>query len=132
MQNIDDGVLREGAKAVLTGAARGNQGMHQRAITACAQALDQNPETEQWLDWVFAPDGGAIPGVSVGSIDRDGVGAEAAPGYALGWGINIGTVADWIADYDGYTKNDIYRDYPPSPRPSAAGTRSDSYRPQYR
>lgn len=121
VQNIDDGVLREGAKAVLTGAARGNQGMHQRAITACAQALDQNPETEQWLDWVFAPDGGAIPGVIVGSIDRDGVGAEAAPGYALGWGINIGTVADWIADYDGYTKNDIYRDYPSFAQTFTAG-----------
>ena len=121
VQHIDDGILREGAKAVIEGAARGNQGMHQRAIAACAMALDQDPETEQWLDWVFAPDGGAIPGVIVGSIDRDGVGAEAAPGYALGWGANIGTLADWIADYEGYTRNDIYRDFPSFARTFTAG-----------
>ncbi len=112
VQNLDDGILREGAKAVISGDARGNQGMHQGAITACAMALDQNPETEEWLDWVFKPDGGSIPRVVVGAIDRDGVGAEAAPGYALGWGVSIGAVADWLADYAGYDKNDIYRDLP--------------------
>lgn len=112
IQNLDDGILREGAKAVMEKAAAGNQGMHQRAILACAMALNQNPETEQWIDWIFAENGGTIPGVIMGGIDRDGVGAEAAPGYALGWGSNIGIVADWLADYDGYTKNDIYRDFP--------------------
>ncbi len=112
VQSLDDGILREGAKAVIAGDARGNQGMHQRAITACAMALDQNPETEQWLDWIFEPGGGGIPGVIVGGIDRDGVGAEAAPGYSMSWGGNIGTVADWLADYDGYIKTDIYRDFP--------------------
>jgi len=112
VQNLDDGILREGAKAVMSGDARGNQGMHQRAITFCALALDQNPETEEWLDWVFAADGGNIPGVIVGAIDRDGVGAEAAPGYSMSWGGNIGKVADLVADYDGYTKHDVYRDFP--------------------
>ncbi len=121
IQNIDDGILREGATAVLSGAARGNQGMHQRAITACAMALDQDPETEQWLDWLFEPEGGGLPGVIVGGIDRDGVGAEAAPGYALSWGLNIGSVADWLADYPGYTKNDIYRDFPQFKATFAAG-----------
>ena len=119
--NLDEGILREGARAVMERKAWGNEGMHQRAITACAMALDTNPETEQWLDWLFEPDGGGLPGTIVGRIDRDGVGAEAAPGYALGWGSNIGRVADWLADYGGYTKRDIYRDFPQFKKTFTAG-----------
>ena len=127
MQNIDDGILREGARAVMERDIMGNQGMHQSSITACALALNTNPETEQWLDWLFQSrpadrpspegsptfDGGFIPGLIIGSIDRDGVGAECAPSYSLGWGSTFGAIADWLAEYDGYTKHDIYRDLPP-------------------
>jgi len=127
LQNIDDGILREGARAVMERDILGNQGAHQSAITACALALSTNPETEEWLDWLFEstpaeqvspeganmPRGGFIPGLILGSIDRDGVGAECAPSYSLGWGSTFGLIADWLADYEGYTKHDIYRDLPP-------------------
>ncbi|MFQ6098821.1 MAG: heparinase II/III family protein, partial [Armatimonadota bacterium] len=68
-------------------------------------------------------DGGNIPGVIVGAIDRDGVGAEAAPGYALSWGGNIGALADMLADYPGYTTHDIYRDFPQFKQTFTAGWR---------
>ena len=123
VQNLDDGILREGAKAVYEHNCNGNEGMNQTTLATCAIALDTNPETEQWLDYLFEAKGEHIPTVIVGGIDRDGVGAEAAPGYALGWGINIGKVADLLADYGKYTKHDIYRDFPQFKATFTAGWR---------
>lgn len=121
VRNLDDGILRAGAKAVFEGDAHGNEGMYQHALARCAVALDTYPETEQWLDWLFRPDGGRIPQIVLGQIDRDGVGAEAAPGYALSWGANLGKVADLLAEYGRYTKHDIYRDLPPFAATITAG-----------
>ncbi len=59
----------------------------------------------------------------MGGIDRDGVGAEAGPGYALSWGGNIGALVDLLAQYDGYDKHDIYRDFPQFAKTFTAGTR---------
>jgi hypothetical protein len=123
VQNLDDGLLREGAKAVYEGNAAGNEGMNQTALGWCAVALDTNPDTEKWLDYLFEAKGEHIPTVIVSGIDRDGVGAEAAPGYALSWGINIGQVADLLADYGKYTKHDIYRDFPQFKATFTAGWR---------
>jgi hypothetical protein len=123
VQNLDDGILRQGAQAVYDKNAAGNEGMNQRAMAACAIALDTNPDTEKWLDYLFEAQGEHLPTVIVGGIDRDGVGAEAAPGYALSWGINIGLVADMLADYGKYTKNDIYRDFPQFKATFTAGWR---------
>ncbi len=123
MANIDDRILRCGAEAIRAHRIWGNEGMHQSAMAACAIALDTDPDTSAMLDWVFAPDGGHIPGVIVGGIDRDGVGAEAAPGYALGWGANIGRLADMLADYGKYEAHDIYRDFPQFANTFTAGSR---------
>ena len=112
VQNLDDNILREGAKAVYAGNCAGNEGMNQTTLAVCAIALDTNPDTETWLDYLFEPKGEHIPSVVVGGIDRDGVGAESAPGYALSWGRNLGECADLLADYGKYTKHDIYRDLP--------------------
>lgn len=120
-RNIGEGILRAGAEAIIAGRIRGNQGMHQSAMAALAMAWDRDPETSQWMDWIFAEDGGQIPGVIVGSIDRDGVGAEGSPSYSLGWTSNIGNVADYLAEYQGYDANDIYRDYPMFGRAFTAG-----------
>lgn len=123
VQNLDDGILREGAKAIYEGNANGNEGMNQTALTWCAMALDTNPDTDKWLDYLFEAKGEHIPTVVVGGIDRDGVGAEAAPGYALSWGINLGKVADLLADYGKYTRHDIYRDFPQFKATFTAGWR---------
>ena len=123
VQNLDDGILREGAKAVYEHNCDGNEGMNQTTLACCALALDTNPETEQWLDYLFEAKGEHIPSVVVGGIDRDGAGAEAAPGYALSWGINIGKVADLLAGYPKYTRHSIYRDFPQFKATCTAGWR---------
>lgn len=123
VQNLDDGLLREGAKAVYEHNCDGNEGMNQTTLASCALALDTNPETEQWLDYLFEAKGEHIPTVVVGGIDRDGAGAEAAPGYALSWGVNIGKVADLLAEYPKYTTHSIYRDFPSFKATCTAGWR---------
>lgn len=112
VQNIDDDILRCGATAIMSSQVSGNEGMHQRAMATCALALDTDPDTTKWLDWLFEPTGGAIPGLIVGQFDRDGVGPEAAPGYALSWGQNLSGVASRIAGYSHYSKHDMFRDFP--------------------
>ncbi len=122
-RNIEEGILRAGAEALIAERIRGNEGMHQSAMAAIAIAWDREPETSEWLDWIFDEQGGMIPGTIVGRIDRDGVGAEGAPSYSLGWTGNIGNVADMLAEYEGYDANDIYRDYPMFGRAFTAGWR---------
>jgi oligo-alginate lyase len=112
VKNIDDGVVRATVAGIHAGQILGNEGMHQRTMATCAVALDSEPESTQWLDWVFAPDGGALPGLIVGSLDRDGVSPEAGPGYALSWGTGFAEVANLVADYPKYTKQNLYRDFP--------------------
>lgn len=112
IRNVDNGILRTSHNAVLTGQVRGNQGMHQLALAMCAIALNTQPETNEWLDWLFAPEGGAIPGLMLGQFDRDGTSDEGAPGYSLMWGRLITHLASWLADYPTYSKNDIFEDYP--------------------
>ncbi|MDQ3441874.1 MAG: heparinase, partial [Planctomycetota bacterium] len=112
IQHIDDHVLREVVAGIHAGKIIGNEGMHQRTMATCAVALDTAPESDQWLDWVFAPNGGALPGLIVGSLDRDGISPEAGPGYALMWGSGFAEVASLIADYPRYTEQNLYRDFP--------------------
>lgn len=112
VKNIDDGLLRCAADGVRSGQITGNEGMHQRTMATLAAALDSEPESIQWLDWVFAPDGGALPGLIVGELDRDGVSPEAGPGYALSWGVGFAEIASLIADYPKYTKHNIHKGFP--------------------
>ena len=83
IKNVDKGILHTALEAVLSRQIRGNQGMHQMTVATCAMALNTEPYTTQWLDWLFAPDGGAIPGLMISRIDRDGTSDEGAPGYAF-------------------------------------------------
>lgn len=112
VNNVDNGILRTAFNAVLSKQIRGNQGMHQLTVTRCALALNTNPETTQWLDWLFTPNGGAIPGLMVNNFDRDGTSDEGAPGYAYMWGHLISQLGGLLADYPGYTKHDIFREFP--------------------
>jgi hypothetical protein len=112
VKNVDDRIVRAVVAGIHAGQILGNEGMHQRTMATCAVALATDPETTQWLDWVFAPDGGALPGLIVRDLDRDGVSPEAGPGYALSWGAGFAEVANLIADYPAYTKQNLYRDFP--------------------
>lgn len=112
IQNVDEGILHTAFGAVLSGQIRGNQGMHQLTVAMCAIALNTEPLTNRWLDWLFAPEGGAIPGLMVSQFDRDGTSDEGAPNYSLMWGRLITQLASWLAEYPAYSKNDIFKDYP--------------------
>ena len=112
IDNVDNGILRTSFEAVISRKIRGNQGMHQLTVAACAMALNTNPETTQWLDWLFAPDGGAIPGLMIARFDRDGTSDEGAPGYAFIWGNLITKLARLIEDTTFYNKHNIFRDFP--------------------
>jgi len=112
IQNVDNGILRTALKGVLSRHIRGNQGMHQLSVAMCAMALNTNPETTQWLDWLFLPDGGAIPGLMISRFDRDGTSDEGAPGYATIWGSLINRMARLLEDTTVYNKHNIFRDFP--------------------
>lgn len=112
IRNIDDRILRTSFNAVLSGQIRGNQGMHQMTVAKCALALNTEPETSQWLDWLFAPDGGAIPGLMISRFDHDGTSDEGAPGYAFYFGNLISEIAEIIEGYKDYTHHNIFKEYP--------------------
>ena len=118
-ENIETNAIGCGVEAIFSGQVRSNEGGYQLAVLRCAMAVNRDPLSTEWCDWIFsegrgtgATEGGHIPGLIIGEIDRDGVGAEGAPGYSLGWASAIGGLADTLAEYEGYTKHDIYRDFP--------------------
>jgi hypothetical protein len=112
IENVDRRILHTAFEAVLSRQIRGNQGMHQLTVAMCAVALNTEPQTSQWLDWLFTPDGGAIPGLMLTQFDRDGTSDEGAPGYALMWGRLVTELASWLISYPAYTKHNIFEDYP--------------------
>ncbi|MEO6876214.1 MAG: heparinase, partial [Opitutaceae bacterium] len=112
VQNVDEGILRCGFTAVTTGQVSGNEGMQQLTVAACALALNTMPESGQWLDWIFAPTGGALPGLLTELLDHDGMSNEAAPGYAHFLGQCLAETAFRLADYPRYTRHDIFREFP--------------------
>jgi hypothetical protein len=112
IENVDNGILQTSFKAVLSRQIRGNQGMHQLTVAACALALNSEPVTTEWLDWLFKPDGGAIPGLMISRFDRDGTSDEGAPGYALIWGRLINDLARLLEDTSKYNRHNIFRDFP--------------------
>src|SRR5690554_3495060 len=112
IQNVDERILHTAFDAVLSSQIRGNQGMHQLTVAMCAIALNTEPWTSTWLDWLFLPDGGAIPGLMVSQLDRDGTSDEGAPSYSLMWGRLITELAIWLADYPSYSNHSLFEDYP--------------------
>jgi len=112
LQNVDDGLLRTAYKAVLSTQIRGNQGMHQLTLATCAIALASQPESNLWIDWIFASDGGNIPGLMISTFDRDGTSNEGAPGYALIWGRLVSQIAERLEGYPAYKKHNIIKEFP--------------------
>jgi hypothetical protein len=112
ISNVDNGILKTAFQAVLSRQIRGNQGMHQLTVATCALALNTRPITERWLNWLFEPDGGAIPGLMLNHFDRDGTSDEGAPGYAFIWAHQVTKIADLLAAYPSYTVHNIFRDFP--------------------
>lgn len=112
VKNVDDNLLRTSFKSILSGQITGNQGMHQLVAITCAMALDSQPESNDWIDWIFASDGGNIPALMISTFDRDGTTNEGAPGYALMWGRLISQVAERLQEYPAYTRHNIIKEFP--------------------
>ncbi len=117
-QHIENGILREVFEGFKTAKIRGNNGFHQSALALAAVVLDSEPETSQWLDYVFQagryiPEeqritGGNVRNMLLNEVDRDGHGNEAAPGYNRLWLNTLRQVADVLDGYEGYAGADLY------------------------
>ncbi len=120
-RHFETHVIREGIKAIVAGDIHHNEPGDQSTMAMLAIALDAG-DTEDWLDWVFRegllrgqkPDGGHIPQLFAGEIDRDGVGSEGSPGYSLGWlrwPIGMKALVQILDARPSYTRHRI-RDHP--------------------
>ncbi len=110
-RHIEDDLIALFCQAVLDENILGNVGSTQRAMAIAAIALDRPELTEKYLDWLFEPNGGMIPTIVVDLVDRDGPSYEASTSYSLS-PRSLYPVADLLRAYEGYTKHDLYRDYP--------------------
>ncbi len=112
VKNIDNRLLLEILDAVLKEDIRGNQGMHQLSVATAAIALHTPPLTNQWLDWLFEPGGGAIPGLMFTRFDRDGTSDEGAPSYAMLFATEVSKIAELMHGYPEYTRHNILEEFP--------------------
>jgi len=116
IQLLEDNIVREAVQAAKTGKAAGNFGMHQSLVALAAVVLDQQPESREWIDWVFSPGrvrnqfvgGGNVLHQLVDHVTRDGHGNEGSPGYNRIWLSHMVSIADILAGYEGYPSADLY------------------------
>lgn len=118
-RNLLDHIVREVPRGVVSARMVANEGGCQLAVATAAIVLDEPGETEKWLDWLFTPAerrkwyaSGHLPALIEGMMCRDGVGAESAPGYSLGWSLRMKPIADLLRAYEKYDTHDLYRDFP--------------------
>ena len=115
-RNIEDNYVCQMFPAFKAAQIRGNNGMHQSALAMAAVVYDTLPETKEWLDYDFqagtssatAVTGGNILASLVDTVDRNGFGNEASPGYNDLWLDNYEIVADTLEGYDRYEGADLY------------------------
>lgn len=112
VRDVDERVLRTIYRSVLARQIEGNEGMHQLAVAMSAMALNSQSESLQWLDWLFAPGGGAIPGLVVSQLDHDGATDEAAPNYAVFAGQMLNRIAALLRDNPFAVEMDLPHLYP--------------------
>ena len=87
-------------KDVMEGKVAGNQGMHQMTMCHLAIVLDnqdakRGPTTQDMSDWLMSG-GGRLEDLLWNGFQREGIGAESAPGYSTGWGVHFYEVADLL------------------------------------
>jgi hypothetical protein len=92
-------------------------------VSACALALNTQPETNEWLDSVFNEKDGQLPEIVIGGIDRDGVGAEGAPNYSLLWIDKLLAVGELLNLYPSYTSHSLFAEFPQLRNSFTAGWR---------
>ncbi|MBQ9985946.1 MAG: Ig-like domain-containing protein, partial [Oscillospiraceae bacterium] len=116
--NWEDGILREIYRSCLNTKLRGGFGHKHEALATAAVVLDSMPETEEMLDWLFAPgfedkanlycNGGNTNVELVGTLDRDGFANHGSPNYNSTWIDFLMYVQNALDDYDRYNKYDLF------------------------
>lgn len=119
--NVEDGLLRETVDSIKEGNVCGNYGQAQKALAAVALVLDNEPESNDIVEYLYRPgsriingstaccDGGNLSVQFIDVIDRDGMGNEAAPNYNLGWIADLYECADMLNMYTDDPKFDLYQ-----------------------
>jgi len=97
---VIEGMLFIMAKDVMEGRVAGNMGMHQITLCNLAIVLDnqdatRGPTTKDMADWLMSG-GGRLEDLLWNGFQREGIGAESAPGYSTGWGAHFYEVADLL------------------------------------
>ncbi|MBQ2743227.1 MAG: S-layer homology domain-containing protein, partial [Oscillospiraceae bacterium] len=109
-KNLEDGICLEIYKASADAQNQGNFGLHQLSVTLAGIALDNHPETDEMLDWVFGHSetdnrtyntGGGVNEALISDVTRDGQGTE-SPQYNLLWVTQLIDIATTLANYDEY------------------------------
>ncbi len=110
-RNIADGILVATADMCMDGRINGNFGQPQAVAAIAAIALDEQPKTDEIIDWLYRPTGpssgnqpikgGNVEGKIMNEVDRDGMGNESAPRYNVGWIANLRLFADELCKYEG-------------------------------
>ena len=115
--NIENGILREANMRIRDYRLRDNFGSPQTMHLYAAIVLDTFPETGEWIDFVFQSGGkqsiyeytgGEVYSTLINTIDRDGHGTEAAPGYNYIWVENLMLIADAVSGYDKVASANLY------------------------
>lgn len=104
---IENNILKEIYRSVISGKIRGNHGSHQSTLALAAAVLDDPVLTPFWLDYVLYGDGRIVPSL-IDDIDRDGFGDEAAPSYNHIWISSFLEIADIIGTYGKYEGGCLY------------------------
>ncbi|HBE12535.1 MAG TPA: hypothetical protein DCY74_00050 [Clostridiales bacterium] len=104
MVHIENNILKEIYQSIRERNVGGNMGMQQSALTAAAICIDHPDFTPRWLEYVFQDGdgfktGGNLDRLLCDTIDRDGMGNEAAPAYNAEWTQKFATIADLLQGY---------------------------------
>ncbi|MBP3633582.1 MAG: Ig-like domain-containing protein, partial [Oscillospiraceae bacterium] len=113
-KNCDEGILMEIYKAAASWQIDGNFGMSEAAVAYSAVALDQQPTTDEMLEWVFKSEkkegyaynmtqrGGDVMRRIIEAISRDSFGDEGSYAYNSLWETYLLDLADALDGVEGY------------------------------
>ncbi len=109
-ENWAKGILRHTFTMSKDGRIYGNYGQQQNALAIAAVVLDNEPESQEMIEWIYRTGdlqtGGSVSGGNLESqlvdvVDRDGYGDEGSPYYNVIWSDRLLTMAETLALYKG-------------------------------
>ena len=114
--NWADNILKHSLTMAKEHKMHGNFGQAEEALAMAAVVLDNEPNSQEILDWIYKT-GGVVNGTVTGSnlasqlidvICRDGCGDEGSPYYNGIWSDSLISVAEILSLYDGKGNYGLY------------------------